>query len=183
MLNKDEIALLKTLATRELAPRPFDDADVLYAVDGGTRVLALPDDNGDGVADRQVQFSPLMSGLAGLAFGQGPPGEVSLPGSFHPAGVQLSGPGLRLTWEDLGPTVPSYNIYEGTIGEYYSHSLRLCTTGGALSAVIVPSPGNRYYLVVPRNDRREGSYGTRSDKSERSQAAAACLTQQAAPCR
>ena len=33
VLNKDEIALLKTLATRELAPRPFDDADVFVPHD------------------------------------------------------------------------------------------------------------------------------------------------------
>jgi hypothetical protein len=144
----------------------FDDADVLYAVDGGTRVLALPDDNGDGVADRQVQFSPLMSGLAGLAFGQGPPGEVSLPGSFHPVGMALPGPGLRLTWEDLGPTVPSYNIYEGMIGAWYSHAPVLCgVTGvadgaGNRSLDITPTgTGDHYYLVTASDSCGEGSAG------------------------
>lgn len=144
----------------------FDDADVLYAVDGGTRVLALPDDDGDGAADRQVQFSPLMSGLAGLAFGQGPPGEVSLPGSYHPAGVALSGPGLRLTWEDLGPTVPAYNIYEGTIGAWYSHAPLVCGVTGVADGAgnrfldITPTgSGNHYYLVTASDSCGEGSAG------------------------
>src|SRR5207245_4322035 len=97
----------------------FDDRDVLYAVDSANRVLALPDDDGDGVADRQVQFSPLIPGLTGIAFGQGPPETVSPPGSFRPVTVAPGASGLELTWEDQGPTVPVYNIYQGTLGSFF----------------------------------------------------------------
>jgi hypothetical protein len=144
----------------------FDDQDVLYAVDGADRILALPDDDGDGVADRQVQFSPLIPGLTGIAFGQGPPGAVSLPGSFHPVGVTRSGSGLRLTWEDQGQTVPAYNIYEGTIGSWYSHSPLLCGVtgtadgGGNRFLDITPTgTANHYYLVTASDACGEGSAG------------------------
>jgi len=144
----------------------FDDQDVLYAVDGTNRVLALPDDDGDGLADRQVQFSPLISGLSGIAFGQGPPGTVSLPGSFHPVEVTQIGPGLRLTWEDQGPTVPAYNIYEGTLGTWYSHAPLLCKVTGAADGAgnrfldITPTgTANHYYLVTASDACGEGSAG------------------------
>ena len=152
----------------------FDDSDVLYAVDGADRILALPDDDGDGVADRQVQFSPLIAGLAGIAFGQGPPGAVSLPGSFHPVGVAPNGTGLRLTWEDQGPTVPGYNVYEGTLGVWYSHAPILChvtgTPDGAGNRVLDIAPagaGNHYYLVTASDVCGEGSAGRGSDGRRR----------------
>jgi len=144
----------------------FDDADVLYVVDAETRVVALPDDDHDGVADRLTPFSPLIPGLVGITFGQGPPGTVSLHGSFHPVLVAQSGPGLRLTWEDLGPTVPGYNIYEGTIGSWYSHAPLLCgvtgTADGAGNRSIDISPtgaANHYYLVTASDACGEGSPG------------------------
>ncbi len=144
----------------------FDDQDVLYAVDSANWILALPDDDGDGVADRQVQFSPLIPGLTGIAFGQGPPGTVSLPGSFHPVGVTRSGSGLRLTWEDQGPTVPAYNIYEGTLGSWYSHAPLLCrvagTADGAGNRFLDLTPtgtASHYYLVTASDACGEGSAG------------------------
>ena len=144
----------------------FDDADVLYVVDAENRVMALPDDDHDGVADRLAPFSPLIPGLVGITFGQGPPGTVSLPGSFHPVLVARSGSGLRLTWEDLGPTVPGYNIYEGTIGSWYSHAPLLCGVtgtadgGGNRFLDITPTgTANRYYLVTASDACGEGSAG------------------------
>lgn len=143
-----------------------DDADVLYVVDGGNRVVALPDDDNDGIADRQAQFSPQIPGLLGITFGQGPPGTVSLPGSFHPVTVAPSGSGLRLTWEDLGPTVPAYNVYEGTIGDWYSHAPLLCrvtgTADGAGNRFLDITPtgvADRYYLVTASDACGEGSPG------------------------
>lgn len=144
----------------------FDDADVLYVVDTENRVVALPDNDHDGVADRLAPFSPQIPGLVGITFGQGPPGTVSLPGSFHPVLVERSGSGLRLTWEDLGPTVPAYNIYEGTIGSWYSHAPLLCGVtgtadgGGNRFLDITPTgAANRYYLVTASDACGEGSPG------------------------
>jgi hypothetical protein len=143
-----------------------DDADVLYVVTGGNRVVALPDDDNDGIADRLAQFSPQIPGLLGITFGQGPPGAVSLPGSFHPVTVAPSGSGLRLTWENQGPTVPAYNVYEGTIGDWYSHAPLLCrvtgTADGAGNRFLDITPtgvADRYYLVTASDACGEGSPG------------------------
>ena len=57
-----------------------------------------------------------------------------------------------------------YGIYEGTIGTWYSHTsagIDDCSdAGGNLTETVSPSPGNRYYLVVPHGGFAEGSYGT-----------------------
>ena len=144
----------------------FDDADVLYVVDADSRVVALPDGDRDGVADRVAQFSPQIPGLVGITFGQGPPGTVSLPGSYHPVTVAKSGSGLRLTWEDLGPTVHGYNIYEGTIGGWYSHAPLLCGVNGIPDGAgnrfldVTPTgTANHYYLVTASDACGEGSPG------------------------
>jgi len=75
-----------------------------------------------------------------------------------------------------------YAIYEGTAGVYYSHTMKLCTTGGALTATIDPAPADSYYLVVPRSSGREGSYGMSSAGSERPPGAPACVSQSIAAC-
>ena len=163
----DSVAPYATgLALDVLQSLAIDGADVLYVIDGGNRVLALPDDNGDGAADRQVQFSAQIPGLLGIAFGQGPPETVSLPGSHHPVTVTRSGPGLRLTWEDQGPTVPAYNIYEGTIGDWYSHAPLLCRVTGTPDGVgnrfldVAPTgAASHYYLVTASDACGEGSPG------------------------
>ena len=91
---------------------------------------------------------------------------------------------LIMTW---GPSCNTsdtdYEIYEGAIGEFEKHAPLVCSTEGNTMRAIDPVRGGRYYIVVPRNDRREGSYGTRSDGSERGQGAPACLVQEAAPCK
>ncbi|HEV8702844.1 MAG TPA: hypothetical protein VGV60_16350 [Candidatus Polarisedimenticolia bacterium] len=163
----DEITVFATgLALDFYSGMAVDDADVLYVVDAGNRVVALPDDDNDGIADRLAPFSPQIPGLRGITFGQGPPGTVSLPGSFHPVTVAQSGSSLRLTWEDLGPTVPAYNIYEGTIGSWYSHAPLLCrvtgTTDGAGNRFLDVMPtgtADRYYLITASDACGEGSPG------------------------
>lgn len=68
-----------------------------------------------------------------------------------------------------------YEVYEGTLGDFESHAAKFCTTGGELQKTFVPAEGNTYYIVVPRNASREGSYGFESDGMERRQAVDACL--------
>jgi uncharacterized repeat protein (TIGR01451 family) len=116
-----------------------------------------------------------------------------------PAGVVPDGgdaPGVPLTLEmtpggdvflTWGPsctlTDTDYEIYEGDIDAgFTSHQPRLCSTGGVTSATLAPAAGNSYFLVVPRNSTREGSYGRRSDGSERPQSASACLVQELGSC-
>jgi hypothetical protein len=75
-----------------------------------------------------------------------------------------------------------YEVYEGEIGDFSGHLPLECSTGGATSSTITPSGGNRFYLVVPRGATREGSYGQRSDHTERPPSATACLEQSIATC-
>jgi hypothetical protein len=159
----------------------FDEGDVLYAVEGGNRVVALPDDDGDGTADRQVQFSPLNDGILGITFGPGPPEAVSAPSSYNPVTL-APGPGglLRLSWEDQGPTVPAYNIHEGTIGSFYSHAPVACHVTGTPDGAggrfldITPAEGDRYYLVTASDSCGEGSPGRASDGRRRPLTGASC---------
>lgn len=146
----------------------FDANDVLYIVDNANHVVALPDDDGDGVADRLAQFSALNDGLAAIAFGAGPPDEVSGPAAARPVGAApVAGGMLRLVWEDQGPTVPAYNIHEGTIGApFYTHTPILCHVAGASDGMggryvdITPSgTGSHYYLVTASDACGEGTPG------------------------
>jgi hypothetical protein len=75
-----------------------------------------------------------------------------------------------------------YEVYEGSLGSFYSHTMKLCTTGGATTATFMPAPGDSYYLVVPRNGSREGSYGIASSGAERPAGVPACLPQSLAAC-
>jgi hypothetical protein len=151
----------------------FDGGDVLYTVEGGNRVLALPDDDGDGAADRALQFSPLIDGLAGISFGLGVE-TVSPPGSYRPVTVQRSGAGLRLTWEDQGTATRAYNIYEGTIGAWFSHAPLLCGvtgtadgTGARFLDVQPRDGGDHYYLVTASDACGEGPAGRSSGGAHR----------------
>jgi arylsulfatase A-like enzyme len=94
-----------------------------------------------------------------------------------------AGGDLVLTWGascDAGDG--DYAVYEGALGDYASHAPLTCTTGGALSETVAPGAGNRYYLVVPANGAREGSYGSRASGLPRAPSTAACLPQTHAGC-
>jgi Zn-dependent metalloprotease len=98
--------------------------------------------------------------------------------------VGKSGPdSILLAWEEscVGSD-GDYAVYEGALGDFTSHLPKQCSTGGDTSSVIEPSAASAYYLVVPRNTGREGSYGTDSEGVERNQGAAACLAQSVTGC-
>jgi hypothetical protein len=92
-------------------------------------------------------------------------------------------PNITLTWDpSCIPTDTDYAVYEGTIGLFYSHTPKSCSTGGTTASTIAPAAGSTYYLVVPLNPTREGSYGTRSNGGERPAGLSACLPSAAAEC-
>ena len=74
-----------------------------------------------------------------------------------------------------------YAIYEGTLGTFTSHLPKSCDTGGATTTTVTPAPGSTYYIVVPRNGAREGSYGLDST-GERPPSGTACLVQSIGTC-
>jgi hypothetical protein len=105
-------------------------------------------------------------------------------GGSSPMRVAKSGPAaVVLTWDrSCASTDTDYAVYEGTLGgSFNSHEPRVCTTGGATTAPLTPQPGDRYFLVVPRNAESEGSYGVATG-GERPAASAACLPQQTGAC-
>ena len=57
--------------------------------------------------------------------------------------AKAEGGQIRLDW---GPscfaTDTDYEIYEGTIGSYYSHAQKFCTTGGATTKTFTQPAGN-----------------------------------------
>jgi len=116
-----------------------------------------------------------------LSAGSVPDGSVQPEQGLNVA-LQPNGD-LTLSW---GPSCAAsdtdYEIYEGTLGNPASHTPRSCTTGGVTTVRLTPASGNKYYLVVPRNALREGSYGIRSDGFERPQGAGACLEQAVGTC-
>jgi len=77
-----------------------------------------------------------------------------------------------------------YGVYEGTIGNWYSHVpvTGLCLTGGATSATFNAGPGNHYYLVVPTDMVTEGSYGKDSALVERPASTTPCAVQSIGSC-
>lgn len=105
-----------------------------------------------------------------------PAGRVPAGDPEAPLTVALNPNGdLTLQWgASCLQTDTDYEVYEGTIGAYYSHSPKLCSTGGSLSATFTPGSGSRYYLIVPRNTSSEGSYGLDSNGDERPAGSPAC---------
>ena len=94
-----------------------------------------------------------------------------------------SGASLSLSWSpSCSASDTDYAVYEGTLGSFTTHQSVVCSTGGATSATIAPTPGDGYYLVVPRTASKEGSYGRRSGGTERPAAASACVPQQPSGC-
>jgi hypothetical protein len=93
-----------------------------------------------------------------------------------------AGTRLRLSWgvSCLASDV-NYNIYQGTLGDFEGHEIKVCGTGGMTTKLISPDAGDKYYLVVPAGPYLEGSYG-RSSVGERPQGTSVCLPQLIGEC-
>ncbi len=104
----------------------------------------------------------------------------SLPGALT---VTILGPDLTLEWgTSCSASGVDYAIYQGTIGTYFSHALKFCTTQGLLRTTFPSDPGDLYFLVVPLSADREGSYGNDSALVERPQGTPACKPQLVGSC-
>ncbi|MCZ6669512.1 MAG: hypothetical protein O6947_00595, partial [Acidobacteria bacterium] len=79
-------------------------------------------------------------------------------------------------------TDTDFAIYEGTMGDFNSHLPVFCSTGGATALTFTPAAESTYYLVVPKNLDREGSYGTGKLGAERPRSDLACLLQATGTC-
>lgn len=117
---------------------------------------------------------------AGVVAGAVPDGSDETPGLRL---GQAAGGQLTLEWSPSCSTGDSdYAVYEGSVGQWTDHAPLSCSTSGATFVTVTPSPGSHYYLVVPLNGDREGSYGTDSTGRERPPAPSACEIQALASC-
>ena len=128
---------------------------------------------------------PAYAQLRDFAFVPAPggvPDGGSLPGIPLTVTPAVAGD-ITLAWGSACSSGASdYEIYEGTLGAYYSHAAEFCSTGGLTTKTFTPTSGNRYYLVVSRNALREGSYGSASSGVPRPQGSGACLVREPAAC-
>jgi hypothetical protein len=94
---------------------------------------------------------------------------------------QGAGSSLVLSWQSsCSPYAQDYAIYEGEIGNWYSHTEIDCSDDlGDRTEEITPSSGNRYYLIVPRGTMEEGSYGRNWVGAERPLGTSTCAPAQA----
>ncbi len=126
---------------------------------------------------RQVQLRDFgLSPAAGAV-----PDGGAVPGV--PLRVNLDSGNLALTWgASCAASDTDYEVYEGSLTSpfAYTHTRKLCTTGGATSTAFAPPAGNVYYLVVPKNAVSEGSYGRAGNGAEIPQGTVACLPQEIA---
>jgi hypothetical protein len=118
----------------------------------------------------------------------GPSGPGSIPDGNLLVGTPLTGRreangDLTLEWgASCSATDNDYGIYEGTLGSFYSHFSKVCSTGGATSWTFTPGNGDKYYLVVPNDGTNEGSYGFDSSGTERLSGGGACAIKQPPSC-
>jgi hypothetical protein len=97
--------------------------------------------------------------------------------------AKVAGGQVKLTW---GASCDSgdgdYEIYSGIVGAYYTHVSTVCSTAGAKTWTLPGAGSSAYYLIVPANGVKEGSYGTRSGGVERPTGSFACLARELGGC-
>jgi hypothetical protein len=97
--------------------------------------------------------------------------------------ARASGGEVTLTWPGSCLAADTdFEVYEGDLGEPGSVGPVACTTGGATTFTHEPGSGRRFFLIVPRNATREGSYGRDSAGIERPPSATPCVPQEIGVC-
>jgi len=150
--------------------------------------------------DAYVAVSPRYD--SGFQTGEAPgkarvgPNSTRVPAGLLSAGAVPDGaPGVPLTLaKGVAPLLSlswggscsagavDYEVYEGALSSFTSHTSLLCSTSGATTAVITPSSSSDYYLVVPATSSTEGSYGKNSGAVERPAGSSACRPQNLGSC-
>jgi len=108
-------------------------------------------------------------------------------GEVPPASLMVDlppGGALELSWgPSCGSIDDDYCVYQGVPGDFTSHLPVMCSAGGTTTVTLALPQGDAYFLVVPRNAYREGSYGRAWDGSERPPGLSVCVPQKLGACR
>ena len=144
-------------------------SDVVSGTDAATFSVSS-----SGLTTQLVEVSSMNAPIVGYES----PGRVpdtAATGTPLRIGKNATHPGdLDLDWGPSCGAGSDYSVHEGTIGSWYSHDKKLCTTNGATAATLTPGVGSSYFLIVPLDLTREGSYGVSSSGSERPPSISTC---------
>ena len=115
-----------------------------------------------------VDFTAPTTGVGAV------PDGADVPGTPLRVG-KLPGGQIQLDWSDSCQPDDDYAVYEGELGQFYSHAPVVCSTGGVTLAAVQPAFAAAYYLVAPTRGGFEGSYGKASNGVERPWLCGACF--------
>lgn len=124
--------------------------------------------------------------VAGVIVPGGSPARGAAAGRLAEPGLSVDNTGageVVLSW--AGSCLASdtdFEVYAGALGRFDAYAPLACSTGGATTYPLPPDPGDRFFLVVPRNATHEGSYGTGIAGAERPALDGACLPQEISDC-
>jgi hypothetical protein len=114
------------------------------------------------------QYGPVLRMTYALPATTSPaPAEVSPPASAPLIVTAVAGGDLKVAFQDLGGQVGGYNVYEGSLGSWYSHAPKACQqvpplAGGRREVQLTPAAGSTYYLVTSFDLCQESISGTNS---------------------
>ena len=155
---------------------PGDGFSVPYTplIEGEYQFYSIATDD-----DALVEPAPLVADAIVVIAGASGPG--SIPRTSLRVERAATAGNVVLSWgESCGSGADDYGIYEGELGNWYSHTLVTCLDAGAdLTEEISAGAGNRYFLVVPNSALEEGSYGLDRDGLERPAGQAVCRVNRA----
>jgi len=164
---------------------PIESCDPPGTVIAGTTEICRPDCSycGDGLVDapeecddgNAIETDACTTGC--VAAGSGSLLAFDLRLGKDAGGATVASWGASCTATDA-----EYAVYRGNLGEFGTHTPELCATGGLPNADLEDVALDSYYLVVPRNAEREGSYGRDSSGLPRPTSLAACVAQKLAAC-
>jgi glucose/arabinose dehydrogenase len=90
---------------------------------------------------------------------------------------------LTLSWNPSCLTGDTdYAVYEGIVPEFATWSDEACSTAGRTTRTIAPDPRDTFYLVVPNDGIRQGSFGQTSAGVERIPPALLCYDRIVSAC-
>jgi glucose/arabinose dehydrogenase len=140
----------------------------------------------DGIDDDCDSYIDCADAECVLAAACNPAGAVPdgrwVPGTMLTAN-KATGEEITLQWDSSCRSGDiDYEIYEGWIGAFSSHLPATCSTSGSLSWTFTPETGSTYYIIVPHNGVKEGSYGRDWTGSERARSGSACMERIVGPC-
>lgn len=151
----------------------------------GTNLIAIYTDNrnesGGGGDSIDVYGIGITAGGIGGGAGNVPDGRFVVGPELLVS--RAGATDIKLDWGATCGAGNDYATYEGDLtAPNTSLAQRFCSTGGARTVTFTPASGARYYLVVALSGGNEGSYGRKSDGTERPPAASPCLPQQVVSC-